>query len=122
MRENRGILLTVLLVVATIGTISPIIACFIILRLFFAGEVSFLVVPIFALIAVYNLSTTIGLWLWKKWAVYLLLFACGLAFILGIIGLFLSGNLEFYSINLLVISFLALLWILAIFPRWHYFK
>lgn len=127
MNKDRGIVLTILLILSTFGALQLIFR-WIIFNL--ASGWSNPLVIVTLLINILALVGIIGIWTWKKWAVYILYLFAAVSCVQAIVNLLrvlkagtvntegeIKGILGTFS--LLIITFI---WIFLIRKKWQYFS
>lgn len=133
MKKDRGQFLTILLVLATIMVIKDLY------EFISSGQLTSLLDnpfngPVYwtLLNEIVYISALVGIWLWKKWSVYLLFTLAGLGVIsllYNLFSIYILHTIELDQINTIVVlggSFISILvvviWYQAIRKKWQYFN
>ena len=87
-RKQRGTLLTILLVVILLHSIFASYLAYYTLKEDYSGSATWIIVSL-VLVTLGNLVAAVGMWFWKKWAVYLY---GAMAVVAGIVHIVLTGS------------------------------
>jgi hypothetical protein len=87
-RKQRGTLLTILLVVILLHSIFASYLAYITLKDDYTGSANWIIVSL-VLVTMGNLAAAVGMWFWKKWAVYLY---GAMAVLAGVVHIVLTGS------------------------------
>jgi hypothetical protein len=120
--KKRGVLLTILLTVSALGIISTLPTLNnqeLIKRSYVSIPSWFLLYEIFGLsLGIVNLY---GIWTWRKWSIFTLAFSIILAFIMQLLILEPANQIpDIIRVFYLIMG--AVLWSIAIYRKWKYFK
>lgn len=102
-RKQRGTLLTILLVVILLHSILASYLAYITLKEDYIGFANWIIVSL-VLVTLGNLVAAIGMWFWKKWAVYLY---GAMAVLAGVVHLVLTGSTMVLFYDLIPVAILG---------------
>ncbi len=107
--KTRGFLLTLFLILYSINS-----AFFLLIALFIPSEVGFITGMVITGFAIANVAVVVGLWMWKKWALY-----TGLAYtLMQVFYQFTAGGGDLFGVVNLIITGLFLY---ALVSHWSAF-